>query len=110
MLGQAVQRGDSRAITAALIGIDQLHKTYISAAQKNPAARRHIYDDGREARAWFAHEVPDGMVAAAMDALSAARASEDDVDGIIDTIERMGERAAHEDRYVCAADPAVRRD
>ena len=40
MLGQAVQRGDSRSISAALHAIDRLHEAYIAAAQKNPGARR----------------------------------------------------------------------
>jgi hypothetical protein len=94
MLGQAVQRGDSRAITAALLAIDRLHEAYIAAAEKNPVARRHTYDEGRQVDAWFAHEVADGMVASGVDALVASRATENDVDAILDTIERMGERAA----------------
>lgn len=94
MLGQAVQRGDSRAITAALLAVDRLHEAYIAAAARNPDARRHTYDDGHQIDGWFGHEIADGMVAAAVDALSASRATEDDVVGIIDTIERIGERAA----------------
>ncbi|MBW3653491.1 MAG: hypothetical protein KY433_07850 [Actinobacteria bacterium] len=93
MLGQAVQRGDSRSSTAALLAIDRLHEAYIAAAAKNSAARQHTYDDGHQVEAWFSHEIADGLVAAAVDALSASRATEGDIDGILDTIERMGERA-----------------
>lgn len=94
MLGQAIARGDSTAIAAALHGIDYLHEAYIAASEKNPDARRHTYDDGTAVQAWLAYEVPQGMVAAALDGLAASRASEEDVIAIVDTIERIGERAA----------------
>lgn len=107
MLGQSVARGDSRGITASLQGLDAFHEAYITAADKNPGARRHRYNDGREVDGWMAHEVPDGLVAAAQDGLNQARASEDDMDGMLDTIERFGSRAiraGHHEESTAAID------
>jgi hypothetical protein len=96
MLGQAVQRGDSRSIHAALSGIRQLHEQYIAAAQANPEVRKHAYSEGSTS-AWFAHEVPGGLVAAASDGISTAKAPEEDVDAIIDLIGLIGSRSAEVD-------------
>lgn len=94
MLGQAVTRGDSTSVVAALRAIIQLHEAYLEAAKVNPDARRHTYDDGDTTQAWFANEVANGLVAAAMDAIASSRASEDDIDQILDTVGHIGERAA----------------
>jgi hypothetical protein len=99
MLGQAVARGDSRSISASLQAIDAMHEQYIAAAETNPSARTHQYERGTT-QGWFANEVPEGLVAAAQDALHEARSSETDVLGILDTIERIGQRsiaAGHEE-------------
>jgi hypothetical protein len=81
MLRSSVRRGDGTSIHAAVVGLGRLQEAYIAAAEENPAARVHTYDNGEPVEGWLGEPLAAGYVRAAEEGMI-ANLAEDDGDTI----------------------------
>jgi hypothetical protein len=95
MLRNAISRGDATSATHAVIALRYLVDMYVAAADRNPRAREHTYDNSTRVTGWLAHELRHELVAAGALAVSSGSPEEEPM-AIAGVLEHLGvETIAH---------------
>jgi hypothetical protein len=108
MIKLALRRGDSAGVTAGLHGLSRIHRAYINASAKNPAARRHLIldDETNVIEAWLGHDLRGALLRSAETSFSVPGTS-DDYDFIIAEYEEALARslaAGHDEETMALID------